>query len=443
MSTVAPTPESTLPPPATPTPGAFPVKPIAAATVGHAVEWFDWTIYGLFATYFATQIFPKENEDLALLLTFATFGAAFFFRPLGGWMMGRVADLTGRRGAMLVCVALMAGGSFVIGALPTYDQIGIWSPLVLVLARIAQGIAAGGELSNTSAYLSEVAPAGRRGRYVSFMYIGTGVALLLATTLGFWLTRTLGPAKMAEFGWRIPFILGGIFALVGLFMRKDLKESAHFEEHKAKAIEKVKNPLLTTLRLSPRSVLHVVGTTMLFAVAYYTLIGSINSSVVKKFAKTNPDVGQNVFMALTISIVIFIALQYPLGALSDKIGRKPMMLIFTVFYAVAMVPLSSLIKPDLLSLTILYVLGMSAFAFASCILPAIMAELFPTEVRSTGIGAWYNITVAVFGGGAPYLITWLNQNQMGDRFFWVVSAVAAVATLIILTMPETRGKKLD
>lgn len=182
---------------------------------------------------------------------------------------------------------------------------------------------------------------------------------------------------------------------------------------------------------------------MLFAVAYYTLIGSINSSVVKKFAKTNPDVGQNVFMALTISIVIFIALQYPLGALSDKIGRKPMMLIFTVFYAVAMVPLSSLIKPDLLSLTILYVLGMSAFAFASCILPAIMAELFPTEVRSTGIGAWYNITVAIFGGGAPYLITWLNQNQMGDRFFWVVSAVAAVATLIILTMPETRGKKLD
>lgn len=219
--------------------------------MGHAVEWFDWTIYGLFATYFATQIFPKENEDLALLLTFATFGAAFFFRPLGGWMMGRVADLTGRRGAMLVCVALMAGGSFVIGALPTYDQIGIWSPLVLVLARVAQGIAAGGELSNTSAYLSEVAPAGRRGRYVSFMYIGTGVALLLATTLGFWLTRTLGPARMAEFGWRIPFILGGIFALVGLFMRKDLKESAHFEEHKAKAIDKVKNPLMTPCGSTP------------------------------------------------------------------------------------------------------------------------------------------------------------------------------------------------
>lgn len=429
-------------PPASPTPGKMPVKAIAAATVGHAVEWFDWTIYSLFAVYFATQIFPKGDEQAALLMTFATFGAAFFFRPIGGWLMGRVADMSGRRGAMMLCVALMSGGSFVIGALPTYDQIGIIAPVVLVLARIAQGIAAGGELSNTSAYLSEVATPSHRGRYVSFMYIGTGVALLLATSLGYFMTHYLSKAQMAEFGWRIPFILGGIFALVGLFMRKDLKESAHFEEHKAKAQAKVKNPLITTLRLYPKSVLHVVGTTMLFAIVYYTLVGSINSSVTKKYSATHPQVGEWVFLALVISVVVFIALQYPLGALSDKLGRKFNMLVFTIFYTVAMVPLSTLAKPDFGSLVLLYVLGMSAFAFASSILPAIMAELFPTEVRSTGIGAWYNITVAIFGGGAPYVITWLAGAGKTNMFYWLVSGIALVATLIILTMPETKGKKL-
>ncbi|WP_217995889.1 MFS transporter [Kribbia dieselivorans] len=430
-------------PDANPTPGKMPIKAIAAATVGHAVEWFDWTIYSLFAVYFATQIFDDSNPQAALLMTFATFGAAFFFRPLGGWIMGRMADMAGRRGAMMLCVALMSGGSFVIGALPTYDQIGILAPIILILARIAQGIAAGGELSNTSAYLSEIAPPGKRGRYVSFMYIGTGVALLLATTLGFFLTRELGAEKMAEFGWRIPFILGGIFALVGLFMRKDLKESDVFEEHVATATEKVRNPLMTTLRLYPMSVLHVLGTTMLFALVYYALIGAVNSAVKTKFSAEHPEVGQNLFLAMIIAIVVFIALQYPLGALSDKIGRKPMMLTFTIFFTVGMVPLSKLATWELTDLIILYTVGLGFFAFASSILPAIMAELFPTEIRSTGIGAWYNITVAIFGGGAPYLITWLGGRGQAPMFYWIVSGVALVSTLIILSMPETKGKRLD
>lgn len=439
LGTTDPAHPDSIAPAASPTPGRFPTKAIAAATMGHAVEWFDWTIYSLFAVYFATQIFPKGDPTAALLMTFATFAAAFFLRPFGGWIMGRMADMRGRRGAMMLCVALMAGGSFVIGALPTFDQIGWWAPAILILARVAQGIAAGGELSNTSAYLSEVAPPHQRGRYVSFMYIGTGVALLVATALGFWLARGLGPDKMAEFGWRIPFILGGIFALVGLFMRKDLKESELFEEHKAKKEEKIKNPLMTTLRRYPKSVLHVLGTTMLFAIVYYTFVGAINSQAVKTFGAKSDDV----FMALTISIVLFIALQYPLGMLSDKIGRKPMMLVFTIFFTVAVVPLSSLVSADFGKLTLLYCLGMGAFAFASSILPGIMAELFPTEVRSTGIGAWYNITVAIFGGAAPYLITWMADNKMADKFYWVVSGVALVATLIIATMPETKGKALD
>lgn len=426
-------------PDATPTPGRFPLRPILAATVGHAVEWFDWTIYSLFAVYFASQVFPKGNETAARLAVFAMFAAAFFLRPLGGWLMGRFADMAGRRGAMMLCVALMAGGSFVIGALPTFEQIGWASPVVLIVARIAQGIAAGGELSNTSAYLSEVAPPERRGRYTSFMYMGTGFALIVATGLGFWLARVLSAAQMAEFGWRIPFILGGVFALVGLFMRKDLKESELFEEHAAKKMEKVTNPLMTTLRRYPKSVLHVLGTTMLFAVVYYTFIGAINTEAVATY-KAN---GQDVFMALTISMVLFIALQYPLGALSDRIGRKPMFLIFTGFFAVGMVPLSGIVSNSFPKLLALYCIGFAMFAFASSIIPAVMAELFPTEVRSTGIGAWYNITVAIFGGTAPYVITWLGSTGNAGKFYWVVSGVAAIAFLIVLTMPETKAKRLD
>ncbi len=240
----------------------LPVRTLVAASIGNAVEWYDWTIYGTFSIYFATQFFPASNPTLALLATATTFALAFFFRPLGGIVLGRLADVRGRKFAMLATIMLMAGGSAVIGLLPTYEQVGWLAPLLLVLARIAQGLSLGGEVSNASAYLGEIAPPRWRGRYSSFFYISTGSALLIASLMGFGLSRVLTREEMASYGWRIPFIIGGVLAVVGVYLRRSLSETHQFEEHKEQAAA-VKHPLLLTLREHPKAVFQIFGVTLL------------------------------------------------------------------------------------------------------------------------------------------------------------------------------------
>ena len=213
----------------------LPVRTLVAASIGNAVEWYDWTIYVTFSIFFATQIFPKENAALALISTLATYALAFFFRPLGGWLLGRFADLRGRRTAMMLTIVLMAGGSLAIGLLPTFAMIGWLAPVLLLLARIAQGMSLGGEVSNASAYLAEIAPPERRGRYSSFFYISTGSAVLVASLLGALLTAVLTSDELAAWGWRIPFVIGGLLGLVGLWLRRAMPETDQFEENKAKA----------------------------------------------------------------------------------------------------------------------------------------------------------------------------------------------------------------
>src|SRR4029079_11911812 len=215
-------------------PHKLPMRTLIAASVGNAVEWYDWTVYATFSIYFATQIFPDSNESLAFLATFATYALAFFFRPLGGMLLGRFADLRGRKQAMLLTIALMAGGSLVIAILPTYDQVGWLAPILLLVARIAQGMSLGGEVSNASAYLAEIAPAERRGRYSSFFYISTGSAVLLASLLGALLATSFNDDQLAAWGWRIPFFIGGLLGLVGLWLRRNMAETEQYEENKAK-----------------------------------------------------------------------------------------------------------------------------------------------------------------------------------------------------------------
>ena len=213
----------------------LPVRKLFAASAGNALEWFDWTIYATFSIYFAGAFFPDGNDTLALINTFATYALAFFFRPLGGVLLGRFADTRARKPAMILTILLMAGGSVAIGLLPTFAQVGWLAPILLLLARIAQGLSLGGEVSNASAYLGEIAPPERRGRYSAFFYISTGPAVLVATVLGFVLARTLDKAELASWGWRLPFLLGGVFGLVGLWLRRSLAETELFEQTKTKA----------------------------------------------------------------------------------------------------------------------------------------------------------------------------------------------------------------
>ncbi|OLT47049.1 MFS transporter [Saccharomonospora sp. CUA-673] len=415
-------------------PHRLPVRRLVAASAGNALEWFDWTIYATFSIYFASAFFPGE---LATINTFATYALAFFFRPLGGLLIGRFADVRGRRPAMIFTIVLMAGGSIVIGVLPTFDQVGWLAPIMLLLARIAQGMSLGGEVSNASAYLGEIAPADRRGRYSSFFYISTGTAVLLASLLGFTLARVMSDEALYDWGWRLPFILGGVLGIVALWLRTNLAETEQFEDNKSTA-RRVRRPLLTTLSRHPKAVGYLVGFTMLSTLCYYTFFSALTPFAVNTRGADDVDV----FLALSLATALFVLLQYPMGALADRYGRRPQLLAWSAATAILIVPLSSLVRPGFWGLLVVFGVGLTLYTAMTSIAPAIMSELFPTSVRALGIGAWYNLTVAVFGGTAPLVITALSDAGMAVAFFWYVAAAAAVAFLVILRLPETRGSEL-
>lgn len=417
----------------------LPFKTLIAASIGNAIEWYDWTVYATFAIYFATQFFPADDPGLALLNTTATYAVAFFFRPIGGWLLGRFADVKGRKPAMIATIMLMAGGSLIIGLLPTFEQVGWLAPILLLLARIGQGMSLGGEVANASAYLAEVAPEGHRGRYSSFFYISTGSALLLASLLGVALSTMLTDEQLATFGWRIPFIVGGALAIVGVYLRRSLEETDQFEQSKEKAV-RTHRPLLATLQRHPKAVGQLIGITLLNTLNYYVFFAALTPYAVGTQGADDNDV----FIALSVGTALFIALQYPFGKLSDRIGRKPQLLIWSAALALLIIPLSKLITPGagLPQLLVVFCTGLGLYAMMASIAPAIMSELFPTELRGVGIGAWYNITVATFGGTAPFVITAMANAGRSDLFFVYVTAGAVIAFLTILTLRETAHEPL-
>jgi len=413
----------------------LPVRTLVAASIGNSIEWYDWTVYATFSIYFATQIFP--NDDTALLNTFATYAVAFFFRPVGGWILGRFADLRGRRTAMILTIVLMAGGSTLIGLIPTFGQVGWLAPILLIVARIAQGLSLGGEVSNASAYLAEIAPQGHRGRYSSFFYISTGTALLVASLLGVALTQFLDDDQLNSFGWRIPFLVGGLLGIVGMWLRRNLAETELFEQRKDSA-QRTKSPLLKTLQEHPKAVGVMVGITLLNTLCYYTFFSAIPPYAVDSQGASDHDV----FVALTVGTALFVALQYPFGKLSDRFGRRPQLLFWSAAIALLVVPLSLLIGPGLPQLLVVFCTGLGLYALMASIAPAIMSEIFPTELRGVGIGAWYNITVATFGGTAPLVITWLADNDMSQLFFYYVAVGAVITFLVVWRLRETAHEPL-
>ncbi|WP_314175292.1 MFS transporter [Streptomyces winkii] len=421
------------------TPHKLPVRTLVAASIGNAIEWYDWTVYATFLIYFATQFFPSDNPELALVNTTATYAVAFFFRPVGGWLLGRMADVRGRKAAMILTILMMAGGSLAIGVLPTYEQVGWLAPILLLLARISQGMSLGGEVSNASAYLAEIAPLGRRGRYSSFFYISTGSALLLASLLGVFLSAVLSDDQLRSYGWRIPFVIGGLLAVVGMYLRRTISETEQFEQNKGKAV-RTKRPLLTTITQHPKAVGQLVGITLLATLNYYVFFSALTPYAVKSQGADDNDV----FVALSVGTALFIALQYPFGVLSDRFGRKRQLLIWSGALTCLVIPLSKLISPGagLPQLLVVFCTGLGLYALQSSIAPAIMSELFPTELRGVGIGTWYNITVATFGGTAPLVITALSDAGHPGLFFVYVTAGAAIAFLTILTLRETAHEEL-
>ncbi|MFC6065964.1 MFS transporter [Streptomyces ochraceiscleroticus] len=418
------------------TPPARPVRQLFAASVGNAVEWYDWYTYTFLATYIAAQIFPKSasNSLVPLLSTFAVFAVGFFMRPVGGLVMGAVADRRGRRAALTVTILLMGGSSLLMGLTPTYAAAGILAPVVLVLARLLQGLSVGGEFAASTTFLVESAGPGRRGLFSSFQYVSTTIGQLVASGVAALLVANLAPATMGSWGWRVPFVLGALLSLVGFWIRRGARETRSEEQAKAP-----RPGLFEALRRHPRESLLICGITAGGTLAYYTW-----TSYLPTYAELNAGVEKaDALLAGTLSLTFFAVLQPVAGIASDRFGRKPLLLMFGIGFAVLSVPLLSALDDSFVTLLLVQCAGMILLSGFTAISAAVNAETFPARVRAAGIGFPYSLTVALFGGTAPYIGTLFKDMGHAGLFPVYVAVLCLVSSAVYLRLPETAHRPLE
>ncbi|MEU7489203.1 MFS transporter [Streptomyces sp. NPDC042319] len=412
------------------------VRQLAAASVGNAVEWYDWYTYTFLATYIAAQIFPKSasNSLVPLLSTFAVFAVGFFMRPVGGLLMGAVADRRGRRTALTVTILLMGGSSLLVGLTPTYAAAGILAPVVLVLARLLQGLSVGGEFAASTTFLVESAGPGRRGLFSSFQYVSTTIGQLVASGVAALLVANLAPATMDGWGWRIPFVLGALLSLVGFWVRRGAEETRSEEQAKAP-----RPGLFEALRRHPRESLLICGITAGGTLAYYTW-----TSYLPTYAELNAGVDKaDALLAGTVSLMFFAVLQPVAGMVSDRFGRKPLLLMFGIGFALLVVPLLRALDDSFVTLLLVQCAGMILLSGFTAISAAVNAEVFPARVRAAGIGFPYSLTVALFGGTAPYIGTLFKDLGQAGLFPVYVAVLCLVSSAVYLRLPETAHRPLE
>lgn len=408
----------------TTTPPRARLRPLAAAAVGNVVEWFDLTIYATFAVYFSPLFFPSSDPTSALLSTFAIFAVGFFVRPLGGWLIGGYADRRGRKQALTLTIVLMAVPTFVIGLSPTYETIGVLAPIILVAARMTQGFAAGGESGGAMAYLYEIAPAHRRGLFTSLWYTTVVAGIVLATMLGFVLAETMTTETLGDWGWRVPFLIGGAAGLVGLWVRASMQETLDTGTSHGNTAPS-RTGLRALLADYPRETLRVILLVAGSATAFYTFVSYMPTHLIRSIGLS----ADTTFGVHTVALVVFMLLLPLFGHLSDRYGRRVFGLIFSLGGAVLIVPLSlGLSNLWWKSLLVdLALLTLTACMFS--VLAAIITEQFPSRMRAMGVGAPYNLATAIFGGTAPFLLTWLSGNGLSAWYFGYLAALVLMVTL--------------
>ena len=408
------------------------VRLIVGSSSGNFVEWFDWFTYSAFSLYFANIFFPTGDQTSQLLKTAAVFAAGFVARPLGGWLMGRYADVAGRRKAMAVSMQFMSAGSFCVGLTPGYDRIGILAPVILLGARVLQGLSMGGQYGSCVTYISEVATRARRGFLSSFQYVTLILGQLTAMALLVVLQQVLTPEQLAGWGWRVPFILGGFAALLALRILLRLDESQTFEAVKDTAATV---PAWRTLRSHGREVLTVVGLTIGGAVGFYSF-----TTYMQKFLTLSAGLSRDAATQITaIGLFVLMLLQPVIGTLSDRIGRRPLLIAFGALGLLGTYPLMLAISTvtDGMRATVLVVVAMAILAPYTAISGVYKAELFPTEIRALGVGLPYAVVGSVFGGTAEFIALWLKQQGVESLFFWYVTVSFGIALVTALLMPET------
>ena len=412
---------------------------ISGASIGNAVEWYDFAIYGFLATSIAANFFPAGNDTAALLKTFAIFAAAFVMRPLGGLVFGPLGDRVGRQRVLAVVILLMSGSTLAMGLLPTYSEIGVAAPLLLLFLRCLQGFSAGGEYGGGACYLAEFAPDARRGLIVTFIAWSGVVGFLLGAVTVTLLQACLGDVAMQSYGWRIPFLVAGPLGLVGLYIRLRLTDTPAFEAL-AQTDEVARSPLREAVRTAWRPILQVIGVMVVFNVGYYVVFTYLPTyfSTALKFSKTTA------FLSITVACVVAIVLILPLAALSDRIGRRPLLLAGTVAFAALAYPLFLLLNSGSVAAAIAAHAALAAIE-STYIAAAVSAsvELFATRVRYSGFSVGYNLCVATFGGTTPYMVAWLTSstgNKLAPALYVVVAALASLVT--VLTLRENACRPL-
>jgi len=414
-------------------------KVLLATGIGHFVEWFDFGLYGTLAAIIGVQFFQAESPAVALLSSFAVFGAGFIMRPLGGLYFGSLGDRIGRQRVLATVILLTSGATFVMGLLPTFSQIGIAATVLLVITRLIQGFAAGGESSGATTFLAEYAPTARRGYFTCWIDNFGFMAFVAGSGLVFLLTATLGEATMSDWGWRIPFLIAGPLGLVGLYLRKHLEDTPEFLEM-VKSGKTEASPLRTAITTAWGALLFCVGFVVIKAVGHWTL-----QTFMPSYLSTELHYSKLDSYAITTVGLFAIAVMVPfMGYLSDKFGRKPLMLAgcagFILFTYPAMMVMA---RGDMLS-AVLAMLLLGAFIAAfdgAC--SAAMAELFPTSIRYGGMAIAYNVAVAFFGGITPWFSAYL-MTATGNPFSpaYYVMGAALITFLTVLRAKETAGQPL-
>jgi metabolite-proton symporter len=404
---------------------------IIGASSGNLVEWYDFYAYAFTSIYFASAFFPTGDSTSQLLGTAGIFAVGFFMRPLGGWLFGWMADTHGRRTSMVISVLMMCAGSLLIAVMPTYATIGAMAPVLLLFARLVQGLSVGGEYGTAATYMSEVASKGNRGFYSSFQYVTLIGGQLLALLVLVVLQALLTTDQLKAWGWRIPFVIGAVAALVAMYLRRSLAETASHETMHSKEA----GSLLQLMR-HKRAVLIVFAFTMGGSLYFYTFTTYMQKYLVNT-AHMDPGI---VSIVMTAVLILYMCLQPPFGALSDRIGRRNNMILFTALGALAASPLlfalGQVSNPVTAFLLVLAALIIASFY--TSISGVVKADLFPTEVRALGVGLTYAVANAIFGGTAEYVALWLKSSGQEQWFAWYVSGIVAVGLAASLIMPDTR-----
>ncbi|HHL3302471.1 TPA: MFS transporter [Bacillus cereus] len=406
---------------------------IFKGSVGNLIEWYDWYVYSAFAVYFSAEFFPKGDPTSQLLNTAAIFAVGFLMRPIGSLLMGRYADRHGRRAALTLSITVMAGGSLIIACTPSYESIGIMAPIILVLARLLQGLSLGGEYGTSATYLSEMASSGRRGFYSSFQYVTLVAGQMVALGVQIVLQQLLSEPDMKAWGWRVPFIIGAMGAVAVLWLRRTMDESEQFANIKSQKRESAGT--VRALMKHPKAVLTVVGLTLGGTVAFYTYTTYLQKFMVNTVGLPKEVVSWINFVAL----LIFVVLQPIAGLLSDKIGRRPLLMAFGILGTLLTAPIFFFMEKTTEPMVafLLMMVGLIIVTGYTSINAIVKAELFPTEIRALGVGLPYALTVAIFGGTAEFIALWLKSIGMESLFYFYVAGCIAISFITYWRMDES------